>query len=358
MTDRQIVIVGSGALARSVGHSLAALAAGPAIRAVFLARNVGSAGDLARACRARAAVGGGRITFAAGSLADADAVLERLRPAVLLCCVSEQSPYERTVAPSAWTALVAEAGFGITLPFQAVIAAGLARAVSRVSPETLFVNGAFPDAVNPLLAVLGLPVLCGIGNVSTLDACLRAELGSAIRGRLAVLGHHVHLGRAADEVRAWVGDRPLSDVTATLAGYRALPRAELNAIAGHAAARLVLDLAAGVEVRANVPGPLGLPGGYPVTITDGVARLDPPPGLTRADAIAWNLRAGEADGLSISDGHVRYTPVAAAALATHLPHRADGWAPTELDQMSRELAAIRQRLRRLPAVPVTRAGPA
>jgi hypothetical protein len=355
----------------------------------ILARDVAAAGELARACRARAAVSGGRITFAAGPLAEASAILERLRPAVLLCCVSEQSPYERVTGPSAWTALVAEAGFGITLPFQATIAARLARAIDRVTPETLFVNGAFPDVVNPLLAVLGLPVLCGIGNVATLDACLRAELGPAIPGRLAVLGHHVHLSGptgkhhthpaeandehhvrlgqvageaeaddrdATDEVRAWVDGRPLTGVTARLAGYRALPRAELNAIAGHAAARLVLDLVAGVKIRTSVPGPLGLPGGYPVTIADGSAELDLPPGLTRDGAVSWNLRVGSADGVSIVAGHVRYLPIAAKALADHLPHRADGWAPTELDQVSREFAETRQRLRRMPPMPVTPAG--
>jgi hypothetical protein len=335
MTGRQIVLVGSGHLARAVGHSLAALAtASPSVGVTILARDGAAAGELALACAARAAVSGSPISFAAGPLAETDAVLERLRPAVLLCCVSEQSPYERVLAPSAWTALVAEGGFGITLPFQAAIAADLARAVSRSSPQTLFVNGAFPDAVNPLLAALGLPVLCGIGNVSTLNACL----GAGQPKRLRVLGHHVHLGQAAEEARAWEDDQELADVTERLAGYRGLPRVELNGIAGHAAARLVLDLAAGRAVRTSVPGPLGLPGGYPVTITGGVVELDLPPGLTRTDAVAWNVRAGEADGVSVVDGYVRYTPTAAKV-------RPD-WAVTELDQVRHELAEIRQQLRR------------
>jgi hypothetical protein len=53
--------------------------------------------------------------------------------------------------------------------------------------------------------------VCGIGNVSTLDACLRASLGLVAGERLAMLGHHVHLTAPADpddEVRAWAGERP------------------------------------------------------------------------------------------------------------------------------------------------------
>jgi hypothetical protein len=355
----QIAVVGSGALARAVGQSLAALA--PAGRAevpvavTLLARNAAAVTELARGCRARAAVSGNRVSFTAEPLGDEAETLDRLRPAVLVCCASAQSPYERAAAPSAWTALIAEAGFGVTLPLQATLAVRLARAVTRVSPGTRFINGAFPDAVNPLLVALGLPVLCGIGNVSTLDACLRAGLGLVAGERLAMLGHHVHLTAPADpddEIRAWAGERPVAGVTALLSADRALPRAELNAIAGHAAARLLLDLVAGGEIRTNLPGPMGLPGGYPVRISAGTIALDLPAGITRSTAVDWNRRVGRRDGVQLVDGRIEYAPAAATAIAAYLPHLADGWPPAALDQVSQELIEIRRRLRSAPPAPV------
>lgn len=361
MTSRHIAIVGSGALARALGHSLAALApfhppGGPdvPVAVTLLARDGAAVAQLARTCRSRAAVSGNRVSFTAEPLTDEVEALDRLRPDVLVCCASAQSPYERVAAPSAWTNLIAEAGFGVTLPLQATLAVRLARAVARVSPGTRFVNGAFPDVVNPLLAALDLPVMCGIGNVATLAACLRATLDLAAGDRLAMLGHHVHLVVPADpddEVRAWSNGAPVTGVGSLLAADRALPRPELNAIAGHAAARMLLDFVTGTEIRTNLPGPMGLPGGYPVRISAGTIDLDLPAGLTRTAAIDWNRRVGRRDGVQVVDGRIGYPPAAAAAIAAHLPDIADGWPPSALDQVSQELTALRRRLRLAPPAP-------
>ncbi|MFE9694023.1 potassium transporter TrkA [Micromonospora sp. NPDC005806] len=361
MIPRHIAVVGSGALARALAHSLAALApSGPPVRSdapvmvTLLARDGAAVEELARACQIRAAVSGTAVSFAAEPLIDETEALGRLRPDLLVCCASGQSPYERLTAPSAWTKLVAEAGFGLTLPLQATVAVRLARAVARVSPETRFVNGAFPDVVNPLLAALDLPVLCGIGNVATLAACLRASLGLGAADRLAMLGHHVHLAAPTnpdDEVRAWSDGVPVAGVTALLAADRALPRRELNAIAGHAAARLLLDLVSGAEVRTNLPGPIGLPGGYPVRISAETIALDLPAEVTRTAAVDWNLRVGRRDGVQLVDGRIEYPPATAAAIADHLPALADGWTPSALDQVTEELTALRARLRLAPPVP-------
>jgi hypothetical protein len=362
MTVGHIAVVGSGAFARSVCYSLAVLApplgngrSGVPISVTVLARDGAAASEIARTCRIRTAISGAEITFAAEPLRDEVEVLARLRPNVLVCCASAQSPYERIAAPSAWTSLLARAGFGVALPLQATVVVRLARAVARVSPETLVVNGAFPDAVNPLLAALDLPVTCGIGNVSTLAACLQAALGLPDQRSLAVLGHHVQLSAPAnvdDEVLVWHDGVRLAGVTDLLAADRALPRPEVNALGGHAAARLLVDLVGGGESRTSVPGPLGLPGGYPVRLTRGTVALDLPPGLSRSDAIAWNLRVGRRDGVQVLDGRVSYPPAAAAVLVPHLPDVATGWPAAALDEVSDQLTALRRRLRLAPPLPV------
>ncbi|MER7333698.1 MULTISPECIES: potassium transporter TrkA [unclassified Micromonospora] len=372
---RHVVVVGSGQLARSLCESLASIQTPQRVRVTVLARDLTAAVGAARGAQVRATVAGTGVTFTAqpftsepftdpgdGYAADA-ASMARLRPDVLVCAASTQSPYERVHAPSAWTELVATAGFGVTLALQAELVSRLAAALASGAPDALLVNGCFPDAVNPLLAALNLPVLCGIGNVATLAACLDAALGRPGPRRLAVLGHHAHLaapgpdstGDDTAEVRAWLDGLPVPDVTGLLAGYRALPRPELNALAGHAAAALVAGLAADAgEVVASLPGPLGLPGGYPVRLSGGRAQLRLPPEVSAAQAVAWNTAAGHRDGVEVSDGHVRYPERARAALSAYQPDLAEGWHVTELPEVFARFIALRDHLRTVPPAPAPR----
>ncbi|GIH09055.1 hypothetical protein Rhe02_71220 [Rhizocola hellebori] len=345
-SGHSIVVVGSGRLARSLCRSLASQLGSASVS--VLARDGAAAAQLARASAVVARVSGTSTVFDGFALDDAEEVLVRVRPEVVVCCASEQSPYEKRTQPTRWTELIGRCGFGLTLPLQARIAARLARVLSRVSPETLLVNGCFPDAVNPLLHALGLRVLCGIGNVATLAACLQAALNLPGQRELAVLAHHAHLDgpREPDqEARAWLAGSPMPTVTGLLAGYRALPRQELNDLAGHAAARLLADLLRGEAAHTSVPGPLGLPGGYPVLVQDGQIRLNLPAGVSQAQAVEWNTRAGERDGISVRDGHVGYTPGAAEELARYLPDIAAGWPAEALDEVGDQLLSLRHQLR-------------
>ncbi|MFJ8207308.1 potassium transporter TrkA [Micromonospora chalcea] len=366
---RHVVVVGAGRLARSLCHALAATPTPAPLRVTVLARDPDAALALARAARVRATVAGTPVAVTArpfiaepgaepgeGYAADA-ASMARLRPDVLVCAASAQSPYERAAAPSAWTDLIAAAGFGVTLALQAELVSRLAAALAGGAPGATLVNGAFPDAVNPLLAARDLPVRCGIGNVATLAACLDAALGRPGQRRLAVLGHHAHLAAPGPddedtaEVRAWLDGRPVPDVTGLLAGYRALPRPELNALAGHAGAALVAALATGDEVTASLPGPLGLPGGYPVRLTGGRTELRLPAELPVAQAVAWNTAAGRRDGVEVGGGHVRYPERARVALAAYRPDLAGGWHASELPEIACRFTALRDHLRTVPPVP-------
>src|SRR5262249_17236454 len=141
-------------------------------------------------------------------------------------------------------------------------------------------------------------------------------------GRLRVLAHHVHLHapeRPEDELRAWLDDTPVPDIGALLADQRRADRERMNAVTGFAAARLLADLLAGQAVATNLPGPLGLPGGYPVRVQDGVLALDLPAGLTYDEAVAANRRAGERDGIDLVDGYLRFPGAAAAELGRYAP---------------------------------------
>ncbi|MGW1376193.1 hypothetical protein ACWD6P_18250 [Streptomyces sp. NPDC002446] len=74
-------------------------------------------------------------------------------------------------------------------------------------------------------------------------------------------------------------------------------------------------------LRWSTPAPGGLPGGYPVRITDRSVSLDLPSGLTQDEAVAYNERMGRADGVERidTDGTVHFTEATHEALAPLAP---------------------------------------
>lgn len=389
-----LVVVGTGRLARAVCYSLSAMAhlLPPAQRVVVVGRRPGPAEELCYVASARAAASSGAAAFAqvggsggvaggaaasgasggvvgAGTavvgagvrfepvvvdVADGAAVADVLgaaAPEGVLLCASTQSPWERLSAPSAWTALVGQARFGVTLPFQAEQAL---RVASATPAGAWFVNACFPDAVNPLLAELGVPVLCGAGNVGLLAASAQAALGLPDQRRLRLVAHHLHLHPPAGtdgDALAWLDDEPL-DSTPLLAGLRAAARDELNHVTGHTTAMLLAALLTGAELHTSLPGPLGLPGGYPVTVNPasggGRVWLRLPAGITRDEAVAHNQRWALADGAVVDGGRVRFGDAARAELARVAPDLADGFAATDLPAVAARMHQLRDELRDQP----------
>jgi hypothetical protein len=349
-----MAIVGSGSLAQAACRSLAT--ADPAafgLDVMLIARNATAGRAACTVAGSLAALAGRpvRFSYAAADLGDVAGlaeVLESVDPLGVLLCASYQSPWERLSAPSGWTALLGRAGFGLMLPLQAAPAVGVGEAITRACPSAWFVNACFPDAVNPVLAQLGVPVTCGAGNVAMLAAALASGLGITEPSRLKVLAHHLHLHAPEgdeEEARAWVDDQPLDGVTSMLAGLRATARSSLVDVAGASAAQVVTALITGHRPDAQVPGPLGLPGGYPVRVEAGAIALRLPEGLTEADAVAFNQRAAWHDGVVVADGQVTFSPTVSCELARELPGLADGFAVTDIASACDRLVELRARLR-------------
>lgn len=317
MAQTDLLVVGSGSLARALCLGFATVAPAGTVVGV-LARDEQAAAQLAYLGGVRAVLAGRPMRFGSGGgdLTDPDLLDEAVAAArVVVQCASLHSPWQ--AAPS-MRALVAEGGFGVTLPLQARLTIETARAVQRTGSDALMVNACYPDAVNPLLDRLGLPVFCGVGNVATLAAGLRTQLGGA--GHLTMLAHHDHLHEPAstgDEALAWLDGVAVAEVGKLLAPQRRTDRRLLNQITGFAAAQLLSDLLGGRETATNLPGPLGRPGGYPVRVAGRTLTLDLPSGLDEATAVAWNERAAAREGIEIGADRVTFTGRAAHAMAAY-----------------------------------------
>ena len=119
--------------------------------------------------------------------------------------------------------------------------------------------------------------------------------------------------------RVWVGEqgRRADDLA-----YRTPPLAPSlrhNYVTAAAALPVLQALLPGAEpLRWSTPAPGGLPGGYPVRIDGGSIELYLPPGLTRAEAIAFNEQMTRADGVERvdHDGTVYFTAACREAVAS------------------------------------------
>ena len=116
-------------------------------------------------------------------------------------------------------------------------------------------------------------------------------------------------------------------------------------ISGASGVRLMLAMAHGCAWSGHVPGPGGLPGGYPVALQNGRMALDIPHGLDRTAAIAWNSAYETENGLLVAaDGRARYTGRLYQALRAESPDIAAGFHVADLEQTCQAMSALRARL--------------
>lgn len=358
--DATILIVGSGSLARAISYSLALLLSRPH-RVIVCSRSRVQLNEVMYVARAKAASAQSPVQFDAvefdAESGDAGRLLSSLQPDILVNCASYYSPWEWIHRPSSWTHLLRSAGFGFTLPLQAAFAIKFAKAAAAHSRPVTFINGCYPDAVNPLLRVLGLPVFCGIGNIALIATSLRSSLSLMPGQRLQVMAHHLNLYTpkpGVDEAQAWIDGQRCENVTSLLVSHRTSSGLEVNKVIGCTGAVLLRNIIDAQEVETHVPGPFGLPGGYPVRLSGACMELNLPDHLSKCEAIAWNEKIAVADGVRIfSNGNVEFGEDTKLAFRQYLPRISDGFRASEIDKVTRSMLELRERLTREKAQPDT-----
>ncbi len=354
-THADILIFGTGNFAGRIAMDLAATADEP-VAVTIAGRNRDRLKWLKTAGNARAAMFGrpARFTAREVDLSDADAAaaaIAAVEPTVVVQAASFQTGNVISNQGNAWTRLVAEGGLSATAVLQAPLSVAVARAVKSVRPQAHFINCCFADVVNPLIAALDLPISCGVGNVAILSNAFAGTLPPG-GDQLRVLAHYQNLapwrqpantrgGRAA---RVWIGEQEVADVYARFADVQ-LTREPAIEISGASGAPLMLAMARGREWRGHVPGPAGLPGGYPVRLHANKIELDLPASLSRDAAVAWNLRYEQDSGLVVApDGRATYTGILRERLAEFSPELAGGFNVRDLATFIRDMNDLRSRL--------------
>jgi hypothetical protein len=127
----------------------------------------------------------------------------------------------------------------------------------------------------------------------------------------------------------------------------------VNKVIGCTAAVLLRSIIDGSDVETHVPGPFGLPGGYPVHVVGECMELNLPAHLSECEAIAWNEKIAVADGVKIlSNGNVEFGEETRLAFRQYLPQISDGFRASEIDKVTQSMLELRERLTREKAQPL------
>nr|WP_047576164.1 hypothetical protein [Methylobacterium sp. ZNC0032] len=356
MTGCDILISGTGGFAARIAFDIAATAR-EQVEVIIAGRNLERLNWLRTAANARAALFGTNArftTYAIDLLAPdaSDALLVATSPRIVVQAASIQTSQVIAQSGNAWTRLVAEGGLSATAVFQALISARVAAAITRAGRPVTLVNCSFPDVVNDMIRAMGHDVACGMGNVAILSNVFAGSAATPAGAEVKVLAHYQNLAawrrrpeeRSGRAPRVWLDGEEVADVYDRFADIQLTPEPVIE-ISGASGVPMLLAMAGGRSWRGHVPGPNGLPGGYPVRLVADRLQVDLPEGVSEAEAIAWNRSYEEENGLVVlSGGKVVFNGTLGERLAEHLPALRDGFAVDDLETVCEDLLRLRSLL--------------
>jgi len=242
-------------------------------------------------------------------------LVKRIRPDVILSCVTLQAWWVISQLPEdLYKQLRLVAGLGAWLPMHLTLNYKLMQSVKKAGIKTHVVIAAFPDAVCPVLGKVGLAPTIGLGNVDNfvpeIQKIVGKELGIPMRNvSIYIIGCHAlrtiarfgNIQNAPYYLRIYAEnkdvtakfnlDQLLMDAAKVVGRWRGDSRVASSGI------KNVLALINNTGELSHSPGPLGLPGGYPVRLSSQGAEVVLPEGVTMQEAIRINEEGLKYDGI-------------------------------------------------------------
>ncbi|WP_339497310.1 hypothetical protein [Pseudomonas sp. EA_15y_Pfl1_P101] len=289
-------------------------------------------------------------------------LLREEAPDMLVNCASLQSWRVITGLPKLSFEKLDQAQFGPWLPMHLTLMHCLMRAVKASGITTKTINAAFPDAVNPILARIGLAPDIGVGNVANLVPAVRFSIARLLECAPAdvqvqlyaqhYFSHYVPRGglppRASYRLLYEVRDRPELAGPAAEAIFSTV-KSELRRLGGVdgqfltacSAVTVIEGLFSPTPVLVHAPGPLGLPGGYPVLLHEGRIEVQFSEACPKDEAVRINTICQGQDGIDEihCDGSVSYNPQCMVVMQSMLGYSKNTMSIEQSAEFALELAS-------------------
>jgi hypothetical protein len=288
-------------------------------------------------------------------------IIYRIRPDIIFNSASLHSWRAITRLPTDRYHALEPARFGPWLPMQLAPAYELMRAVKHSAVRALTVNAAYPDAVNVVLDKVGLAPETGAGGVANLIPAVRLSIARLAQRvpecvQVKMIAQQEFSRQVAQAglpevanycLRYWIEGVDYSGsfddeviFNSVCTHYRSLDGDNINFFNATSAIRLLENLFADQEIITHVPGPSGLPGGYPVRVGMGRVLLALPYGVSRADAIAINQMGQCQDGIQAihADGSVTFDAERMSVMEAQLGFSMSHMKLADVHQWAAELA--------------------
>jgi hypothetical protein len=303
-----------------------------------------------------------RVEFSKLDLNDIDAtaeLLKRIEPDIIISSAALKTWWVAQAAlPKDTFVKLDEAGYGPWLPFHLTLIHKLMMAVKKSGMKRPVVNCSFPDAVNAILGKLGMAPTVGLGNCDLFLPWLRKIVADRFNvpvNEVAMyfVGHHFlcHVLAAYRStfncpyyLKLVVDNK---DVTKQFDTDRLLIESNENMpkgmndhfIVAASAVKNTLGILQDTDALTYVPGPEGLPGGYPTRLSKEGARVELPSEITRQEAIRINEESQKLDGIERieDDGRVVFTSKAHAIMNELLGYDCKSLTPDKSEEKAREL---------------------
>jgi hypothetical protein len=248
-------------------------------------------------------------------------LLRQEQPDLLVQCASLLSPWHLHARTDQIAKALLAAGFALQLTAQLPIPLAVMQAVYTAGFTGPVINCSYPDVTNPVLARLGLAPTVGTGNVTMIARRVEARLRTRSEPErlVRVLAHHCHVtgcvrsetpGPKKTRPQVFVGEDGTRSDELVYTGRPLASVPTLNALSAASALPVIRALLPGSPpARLSIPGPLGLPGGYPIRIESGSKRLDLPPVVSLEEALNFHQQCAREDGIEQvqQDGTVYFT---------------------------------------------------
>jgi hypothetical protein len=258
------------------------------------------------------------------------AILKSIEPFIIFNSTSLQSYWVVELLPKEVHKKFQSAGYGPWLPMHLTFCYNLMRAVKEAGMRTYVINGAYPDAVNPVLSKMGLAPIVGIGNIELVVPQLRKVISLKLKVPIRSISiflvmHHYaeywvvregHTGGApyflkvlvdGDDVsKKFSGEQLFSDII----NYARRPgRPDGHYMVASSAIQKIMSIYNDTQELSHAPGPEGLIGGYPIRLGAQGVEVILPREITKEEAVKINEDSQKMEGIEEikEDGTVRFT---------------------------------------------------